>query len=79
MDPAPFIEMGDDSTDVKEEDFDFSGAFVSSEKPAAPKSEKGRGMFSGGIGSGDFLGDLGNFRKSMRRVVLFFRWYRISV
>lgn len=34
--------MEDDSTGVKEEDFDFSGAFMSSEKPAGPKSEKGR-------------------------------------
>ncbi|XP_048775682.2 islet cell autoantigen 1-like isoform X1 [Ostrea edulis] len=40
QDTAPFIEMEDDSTGVKEEDFDFSGAFMSSEKPAGPKSEK---------------------------------------
>ncbi|XP_062608751.1 islet cell autoantigen 1-like isoform X1 [Saccostrea cucullata] len=39
-DAAPFIEMEEDSGELKEEDFDFSGAFTSSEKPAGSKSEK---------------------------------------
>ncbi|XP_061193137.1 islet cell autoantigen 1-like isoform X1 [Saccostrea echinata] len=39
-DSAPFIEMEDDSGELKDEDFDFSGAFTSSEKPAGSRSEK---------------------------------------
>lgn len=39
-DPAPFIEMGEDSKELTEEDFDFSGAFKMSEPLPGAKSEK---------------------------------------
>lgn len=39
--PAPFIELGEDSKELPE-DFDFSGAFKMSEQPPGQKSEKGR-------------------------------------
>ncbi|XP_022322460.2 islet cell autoantigen 1-like isoform X3 [Crassostrea virginica] len=37
--PAPFIELGEDSKELPE-DFDFSGAFKMSEQPPGQKSEK---------------------------------------
>lgn len=39
-DPAPFIDMGEDSKELTEEDFDFSGAFKMSEPLPGAKSEK---------------------------------------
>lgn len=39
-DPAPFIGMGEDSKELTEEDFDFSGAFKMSEPLPGAKSEK---------------------------------------
>lgn len=39
-DPAPFIDMGEDSKELTEEDFDFSGAFKMSEPLSGDKSEK---------------------------------------
>lgn len=39
-DPAPFIDMGEDSKELTEEDFDFSGAFKMSEPLPGVKSEK---------------------------------------
>lgn len=39
-DPAPFIGMGEDSKELTEEDFDFSGAFKMSETLPGAKSEK---------------------------------------
>lgn len=39
-DPAPFIDMGEDSKELTEEDFDFSGAFKMSETLPGAKSEK---------------------------------------
>lgn len=39
-DPAPFIDMGEDSKELTEEDFDFSGAFKMSEPLSGAKSEK---------------------------------------
>lgn len=44
-DPAPFIEMGEDSKELTEEDFDFSGAFKMSEPLPGAKSEKGRSIW----------------------------------
>lgn len=39
-DPAPFLDMGEDSKELTEEDFDFSGAFKMSEPLPGAKSEK---------------------------------------
>lgn len=39
-DPAPFIGMGEDSKELTEEDFDFSGAFKMSEPLPGARSEK---------------------------------------
>lgn len=39
-DPAPFLDMGEDSKELTEEDFDFSGAFKMSEPMPGAKSEK---------------------------------------
>lgn len=39
-DPAPFLDMGEDSKELTEEDFDFSGAFKMSETLPGAKSEK---------------------------------------
>lgn len=44
-DPAPFIDMGEDSKELTEEDFDFSGAFKMSEPLPGAKSEKGRNIW----------------------------------
>lgn len=44
-DPAPFIDMGEDSKELTEEDFDFSGAFKMSEPLPGAKSEKGRSIW----------------------------------
>ncbi|XP_019927049.3 islet cell autoantigen 1 isoform X4 [Magallana gigas] len=39
-DPAPFLDMGEDSKELTEEDYDFSGAFKMSEPLPGAKSEK---------------------------------------